>query len=243
MSQEGLEPPTNALRGHRSTIELLARFNRTIALLQLPIILTITFDGNFKSQYAGYTAMKGFFAPFLIIVLLCVLSFGIYFGLLNYQKFSGSRYAVESLDVVDSNFTFFNDYTPGKPTTIGPKVIFSNGTFTYLSPFSPCLTLIEDPNWQIYAGRGNLFQGYNSKIYYDRYWHAIWLALLPKDENPTALPVFYGPFLFEDVPKHGFTEYLLIGRDIMGSDGSINLTPADACATEESKLIQLTVPN
>lgn len=181
--------------------------------------------------------MHGFIKLVLLAVFLTAMGFFAYLGYLNYQKYQGTKYVVDSLPRADQSFNFFDTFTPEGPSTLKPSQDLEEGSIVYSSPFSPCLDLLEDRKWNIHASQNNLLPGYITKMYYDRFWHVVWLALLPEDENPRSLFAFYGPFLLEDIPKRSFIEYLLIGKDVFDTRGLISLGPSDPCSVENREII------
>lgn len=183
--------------------------------------------------------MGTFFRILFLALFVGLIGVTCYRGFENYQNYSNARSRIEKFTPVNSNFSYFNNFNPVNPSINPPIVDLTDGKLTYLSPFSPCLELTEDRNWQIYASKQNLLPGYTSRVYYDRFWHLIWVGLTARDNNPIAVPTFYGPFRLEDIPKRGFVEYILIGKDVLGSGGEILLNDTDPCGKERGKLIQV----
>lgn len=183
--------------------------------------------------------MHGFIKLIFLTIILAGLGFLAFYGYLNYQKYKNAKLVIDALPRIDQTFNALDTFQPDRPTAFLPGRTLNEGVVTYSSPFTPCLELIEDRRWLIYASQKNLLPGYTTKMYFDRFWQTVWLALLPEDENQKTLFTFYGPFLLEDLPERSFVEYILIGKDVLGDTGLISINSDEACKPKNNKIIEV----
>jgi len=184
--------------------------------------------------------MKGYFSVVVIIIVFVIISVSLYFLLLSFQRYQGASYAVGSLTEVESHFEYFDTYIPKAKTGIQPVIqLEDDGSLTYKSSLTPCITLIADRTWEIYSRKNNLFPGFVSKMFYDHFWRVSWLGLSERSTNTTQAYVFYGPFRYVDQPKRNFLEYVLIGKDVVQDGSKIEiLSQKDDCYNDQ--FIQVT---
>lgn len=167
--------------------------------------------------------MKGSSKITFLFIFLLLVSGILYFGYKDYQKFQKSQTLVTTLQPIDSTYRALRNFTPGLPADIEPIKTIQEDAVVYISPLSPCVSLIHDRNWDIYSSQRRLFQGSDQMMLFDRFWNVAWLGLKPKRSEIIDFR-FYGPFRIDNVPERSFVEYLLLGRDITQSNGSFAIS-------------------
>lgn len=176
--------------------------------------------------------MKGFIGAFILIILGVLLSFGVYYMRSDYETFSIAESKVNSLVEIESDYSYFESFTPYEPALIQPKLTLGDGKVIYTSSLAPCLTLMEDREWNIFANKNNILPGYSSMMFFDRFWRIGWLGLIERSAIESKEYVFYGPFRYSDLPSRNYIEYLLLGKDVTSEGTTLEVSGgADSCET------------
>lgn len=169
--------------------------------------------------------MKGFVGLLLLILLLVIVSFGVYYMRSDFQIYTDTEKQVNSLMEVESDYFFFTTYTPYETALVQPELsLGENGGVVYKSAYPPCLSLTEDKQWNIFANQNDVLPAYRSTLFFDRFWRIAWLGLREKSAVESQEYVFYGPFRFSDLPKRNYLEYLLLGKDVSSTGVTIEIS-------------------
>lgn len=173
--------------------------------------------------------MRGFAKIIFLLLLIGFLSIIGYVVYQDFKTFQMAKVDIGNLQTIDSTYRELRLYNPLQTASIQPVITVSeNNEPIYRSAFSPCVSLINDRNWEIFAGARRILPGYDQLMLYDRFWNVVWLGLKPKGSEIVDYR-FYGPFRFSDVSERSFVEYLLIGRDITQDGSTFEISLSSGC--------------